>query len=326
MEYKIYRKGGLFYIIDTTNNKEYSGLTKDVLVSRGTAAADDFYIKGVKDWNKDASIDISEIQDKKGNSYSVSQFVEFYETSSSQDVNIQDQHTGVIIASLSNEIASSTLATSPTAIDDLSFDVADATGFLTGHYLSIFNIDANRFYLATILGISTNTLTVDTPLDFAFPVGSFITAGEINLNVNGESTPVIYGLRNTEEAIGSAFDITTLIFTCLTDTAVDLSKFGDITGGLDNGLVLRKKDGEYANTFNVKSNGDISNIMDFDPQSATNPAQGQDGFIGTMTFAGQNKMGVTIRLEPGEDIQLIVQDDLTSLTSFSVIAEGHIVE
>ncbi len=209
---------------------------------------------------------------------------------------------------------------------DLTFDVSDATGFLTGHYLSIFNIAANRFFLANILDVTDDTITVETPLDFAYPVGSFVTAGEINLNVDGSSTPVIYGLRNTEEAIGSAFDITKLIFTCLTSTAVDLSKFGDISGGLTNGLVLRKKDGEYKNIFNVKTNGDISNIMKYEPLSATNPAQGQDGFIGTMTFAGQNEMGVTIRLEPGEDIQLINQDALQTITTLSVIAKGHIVE
>lgn len=325
MAYKIYRKGGLFYVINTTNDKEYSGLTKDVLVTRGTSESDDFFILGVKGWNKDTSIDISEIQNKKGNSYTVSQFVEFYETSSSQDVNIQDQHTSVIVAYFSNEIASSTIATNPTVIGDLSFNVADATGILADHYLSIFNVVANRFYLATILDVTDDTITVDTPLDFAYPIGSFVTAGEINLNINGSSTPVIYGLRNTEEAIGSAFDITKVIFTCLTDTAVDLSKFGDIVA-LTNGLVLRKKDDDYMNVFNVKTNGDLANIMDFEPQSATNPAQGQDGFISNMTFAGQEKIGVTIRLEPGEDIQIIIQDNLTALTSFSVIAEGHIVE
>lgn len=325
MAYKIYRKGGLFYVINTTNDKEYSGLTKDVLVTRGTTEADDFFILGVKGWNKDTSIDIGEIQDKKGNSYTVSQFVEFYETSSSQDVNIQDQHTPVIVAFFSNEIASSTLATSPTAIDDLTFDVADATGFLADHHLSIFDVTANRFYLATILNVTDDTITVDTPLDFAYSIGSFVTAGETNLNVNGSSTPIIYGLRNTEEAIGSAFDITIMIFTCLTDTAVDLSKFGDIAA-LTNGLVLRKKNDVYMNVFNIKTNGDMANLMFFDPQTATNPAQGQDGFIGIMTFAGQSEIGVTIRLEPGEDVQLIIQDDLTGLTSFSVIAEGHIVE
>lgn len=248
------------------------------------------------------------------------------ESNGAVPVNIQDQHTPIIIAYMSSEEASSTLAISPTAIDDLSFDVADITGFAVGGYLSIFSIPDNRFYLANILSISSNTITVDTPLDFAFPIGSFVTSGNKNMNVDGSVTPVIFGIRNTDEAIGSSFDITRLIFTALTDSTSDLSKFGDITGGLTKGIVLRKKDGVHRNIFNAKTNGELKNLMfDFDIETTTNPAQGQNGFTGRLTFGGQNKMGVVIRLDPGEDIQIIIQDDLTQLESFSIIAEGHTV-
>jgi hypothetical protein len=241
-------------------------------------------------------------------------------------INVQDQHTPIIIAYMNNEEASSTLATNPTVINDLSFDVVDATGFTIGGYLSIFSVPDNRFYLASILNIVSNTITVDTPLDFAYPVGSFVTSGNRNMNVDGSTTPVIYGLRNTEEAIGSAFDITRIMFVCLTESSIDLSKFGDIADGLTNGIVLRKKDGEIRNIFNVKTNGELKNMMyDFDISASTNPQQGQDGFVGRLTFSGQSKMGVTLRLEPGEDMQIIIQDDLTSLTRFAIIAEGHTV-
>jgi hypothetical protein len=247
-------------------------------------------------------------------------------TNGGLDVNIQDQHTPVIIASMSNEQASTLLA-SQLAIDDYSFDVDDVTDFVVGQYLSIFNIAANRFFLGTILTISDPTITVDTPMDFAYPVGSFVTGGDRNMNVDGSGTPIIFGLRNTEETIGSSFDITRVLFSCTTATSVDMSKFGDIVGGLTNGIVLRKKDGTYKNIFNVKTNLGLANIMyDFTIYDKDNPAQGQDGFTGRLTFASPGKIGVTIRLAPGEDLQLIIQDDLTDLTIFSMIAEGHIVE
>jgi hypothetical protein len=237
-----------------------------------------------------------------------------------QDVNIQDQTSRVIVGYMSNETAATTLATLG-AIDDTSFDVADATGFAVGQYLSIFSVADNRFYLAEVIGVLGVTITVDTPLDFAFPIGSFVTVGNRNMNVNGSVTPVVYGLRNTEETIGTTFDITRIIFTCLTLSAPDLAKFGDLAA-LTKGIVFRKKDGVYQNVFNAKTNADLKNIMyDFQIQLAAGAAQ--DGFTGRLTFAGQNKMGVAIRLEPGEDIQLIVQDDLTGLTNFSIIAEGH---
>ena len=65
-------------------------------------------------------------------------------------------------------------------------------------------------------------------------------------------------------------------------------------------------------------------MFDFDIETAQ--GNQQDGFTGRMTFAGANKMGVVIRLNPGEDIQLIVQDDLTSLEGLFIICQGHTVE
>ncbi len=84
MAYKIYRKGRLFYIVDTTNNRKYSGLIRDVLVTRRTTEANDFFILGVKEWNKDKGINISEIRDENGQSYTVSAFKTFFERSNSQ--------------------------------------------------------------------------------------------------------------------------------------------------------------------------------------------------------------------------------------------------
>jgi hypothetical protein len=44
-----------------------------------------------------------------------------------------------------------------------------------------------------------------------------------------------------------------------------------------------------------------------------------------MTYAGQNKHGVTLRIGGGEAIECIIQDNLTGLLSFKIIACGHIV-
>lgn len=257
------------------------------------------------------------VKESDGGLLSVTPFI------SVQDVAIQDQTTPLIIAKMSKEVAATTLATLG-AIDDYSFDVVDATGFIVGQYLSIFSIPDNRFYLANVLTTVSETITVDSPLDFEFPIGSFVTVGNTNMNVDGSVTPQIYGLRNTEESIGSAFDITRIIFKCLTNGAVDLAKFGDLTA-LTRGIVLRKKDGTYRNVFNVKTNGELKGIM-FDFDSETTVGQGQDGFTGRLTFAGQNKMGVALRLEPGEDIQLLVQDPLGGLVLFEITAEGHVVK
>jgi len=242
------------------------------------------------------------------------------------DVQLQDQHTPILIGKMS-VVENQTTLSALSAIDDLTITVTDPTGFATGKYLSIFSVADNRFYLGMVLGVAASVVTIDAPLDFAFPIGSFVTSGFHNMGVNGAVTPVVFGLRNTDEAIGITVDITRLLFTCLADSAIDLSMFGNIAGGITNGVVLRTVDGLYRNIFNVKTNADMKNLMfDFDIVASTNPSQGQDGFTGRLTFAGQNKVGVTIRLAPGEDLQFIVQDDLSTLTHLEITVEGHEVE
>lgn len=242
-----------------------------------------------------------------------------------QDINVQDQSTRVFVASMSQEEASTTIS-APTAIDDYSYSVTDPTGFVIGGYVSIFDLISDRFYVGEITNVAASVITVDTPLDFAFPAGSFATSGTTNMAVNGSpGSPEIFGLRNTEDAVGKTFDITRIMFVCLTNGNIDLSMFGDIAGGLTNGIVFRKKDGIYNNIFNAKTNADLKNLMyDFQIQLAAGSAQ--DGFTGRLTFSGQDKMGVVIRLAPGEDIQMIIRDDLSSLENFRIIAQGHEVE
>ena len=45
-----------------------------------------------------------------------------------------------------------------------------------------------------------------------------------------------------------------------------------------------------------------------------------------MTFAGQDKIGVTLRIKGGEDLQFLIQDNLLTIDEFSIVAEGHVVE
>ena len=327
MAKKIEIQGNFFVATDTVSGVVISRLpTKNITWNIYNGLLHIVYINR---YDQNYNLVVSELVDSGGNAFSSQSVLETFLNKKlggqvEMDVNVQDQTTPLIIAKFSKEVAGSTLANQQT-IDDYAFDVVDATGFVAGQYLSIFSVPDNRFYLANVLNVATNTITVDTPLDFDYPSGAFVTVGSSNMNLDGSITPQIFGLRNTDEAIGSAFDITRIIFKCLTDTAVDLSKFGDIAGGLTRGIVLRKKDGVHRNIFNTKTNGELKGIMfDFDPETAT--GQGQDGFTGRMTFGGQNKMGVVLRLEPGEDIQLLVQDDLTDLDVFEITAEGHTVD
>tara|TARA_R110000744_G_scaffold121116_2_gene225545 strand:+ start:17038 stop:18045 length:1008 start_codon:yes stop_codon:yes gene_type:complete len=237
------------------------------------------------------------------------------------DVTLQDSTSPLIIAKFS-QIVSETELSAPTTKEDRVISVVSAAGFLVGQQLNIYSVAANRLFLSIVLSIDGLNITVDNPLDYEYLIGANVSVGSINLNVDGSVTPQIFGVRNpSETSLGLSFDVVKIVFQCLTLGVNDLSKFGDIIGGLTRGLVLRKINGDYRNIFNVKTNGELKNLMyDFDIQ----PVSGnqQDGFTGRLTFGGQDNFGAVLRIKEGEDLQIIIQDDLSSLVRLRIIAEG----
>ena len=241
------------------------------------------------------------------------------------DVNIQDQVTPTVIVPL-NTTTDITVSTVLGVRDARTVTVDDTTGFIAGAFLTITNIAANRYYIGHQVGaVAGNVVTLDRPLDFAFPVGSRVTTGTHAANVNGSVTPQVFSLRAADPGLPIVIDITRVLFQSICSSPVDLSLFGNLPA-LTNGITLRKTGDEWYNIFTAKSNANMKGLMfDFDLFAATNPSQGVDGFGGRLTFAGQNKLGVAIRVGPDEDIELVVSDDLSTLPSFFVVAEGHVV-
>jgi len=244
-----------------------------------------------------------------------------------QDVFIQDQASSPLILPLAQELGSNTLAIAA-VLDEYTIQVTSSAGMTVGNHIRIINPATDRFYAGTIRVIATNVITLDSPLDFAFPAGSQVTWSNINLAVNGSVTPVHFHLRTGTPSIPSSVDITRVTLVCECASAVDLSKFGDLTA-LSKGIVFRKYNGETGETkniFNVKANKDLVALAyDWTPFVASNPALGVDGFSWRLTFNGQEKMGIVLRVFQDGQLGMIVQDDLSGLTSLMCIVEGHIV-
>ena len=256
------------------------------------------------------------------------------DTTAELDVTLQDQATPSIIAKF-NRVLNSTETVGAVAINDTTVTLDDTTEVAVGSYLVFFNPTSVRFMTATITSIATiPTVEIDTPFDFAFPAGTFVDVTNTNMAVDGSTTPVIFGLRGVGVPLGVNIvaDITRIIISCTATSAVDLSKFANFAK-LIKGLVLRKRDGVYENILNIKSNREMAGIMyDWTPFASTNPQQGIDGFVARLTFSGQSKIGVVKRLALGDDLEVIIQDDLLtaqggeSITELEIVAEGHIVE
>jgi hypothetical protein len=63
----------------------------------------------------------------------------------------------------------------------------------------------------------------------------------------------------------------------------------------------------------------------YDTAYADKRPSGSFGFKFRRTFGGQGKNGVVIRLTAihGDSLKLIIQDDLTGLDDFYIVAQGH---
>lgn len=239
-------------------------------------------------------------------------------------VNVQDQTTPPLILPMAQELGSTTIAAN-TILSAYTIDVVSAADAVIGRHIRIINSAADRYYNGTVLGVTGNTITLDSPIDYIYLIGSEVTFSNINMNVNGSVTPAVFTLRTGAPSIPTSVDITRLLITCIADSPVDLSLFGDLTA-LTRGLVFRSTNSEQRNIFNLKTNLDIASLAyDWTPYTSTNPAQGVDGFASRLTFAGQNKMGVALRICQFDNLEMLVQDDLRGLTVLNVILEGHSV-
>lgn len=243
------------------------------------------------------------------------------------DVNISDQTSPILMIPL-NKVNNETTITSDVAIGDKTIVVDTATGFIAGALIIIADPTDARYYIGHQVGaIATKTVTLDTPLDFAYESGTRITAGTEEMAVDGSSTTQVFSLRAGEPTPGIPIvvDVTDIIITCLCTDPVSLATFGD-QAALSKGLVMRRTDGIYNNLFNVKTNRDIATIMDWTPYVATKPSEGVDGFVGKLSLAGAANLGVAIRVGTGEDLESLVQDDLSiTITSLKIMILGHVV-
>ena len=258
----------------------------------------------------------------------VYRIVSGYSPTGGLDVNIQDQTTRLIISPFCRALEAPRALASNTVPDTYTIELVSAAGLVAGDTIGLFQNSTNpASYIADIISILGNVLTMDTPLDVIFDTALnpvlFKLGCDINV-VGSLASPVIFEFANGSDI---DIDLTRLIFTIVSTGTAGYTDFGDIPL-LTNGVVLRKRnaDGTYFNIANVKSNGQWKAIMyDVDFFDPAHPAA-VNGIAGRLTFAGQNKIGVTIRIANTEALELVVQDDLSTLVAFIIMGEGHYVD
>lgn len=211
-----------------------------------------------------------------------------------------------------------TLATD-SFIDSKIITLNPGHGFVNGEIICL--KEKRRFYQAYVINVATNEITLDTPLDYAYSTSCLCTRSSDSLVVNGSVTTQIFSIS---PPVGDQWDILGCGFHITDNSAMDDSLFGAIAA-LANGIVLRKKDKIYKNILNIKTNGDFYLRCDNVEYSPKAPS----GFYGLSSQKTFNiRHGIAIRLDGNarDELQVLVQDDLSTLASFKVLAWGHVVE
>jgi len=247
----------------------------------------------------------------------------------SNAVNIHDAdvHIAPVNHTLYAQGASYTLASDVTK-QDKSIIVTDATGLVIGDLLHITDTSNNSHDhdLLRITSISTNTLTLNRPIDKAYLAASTtINLVVVNMSVVGTlASPISYKVFPSP---GEVWHIVSLDFSMEDQTAMDDATFGGLPA-LTNGVVIRAVDsvnGTYETFSNWEHNGDFKEDGFYVEYSAKAPA-GFYGFSGNMNV--KERYGAVVRLANTSTetiyLEILIQDNLSGLDSFEVKVHGHI--
>lgn len=207
--------------------------------------------------------------------------------------------------------------------EDKTLTLTSTTGFVAGTTVGVFSADdPNVFYLAKQIGAPAGSvITMDTPVDRELQITSAVAGTTVNMAVDGSSTTQIFQIGPVGVGSNQVIDITRILGHILDSTAMDDGKFGGISA-LTNGVVLRKNDGVITNIWNVKTNADLALIC-YNFNYSDKAPGGQYGANFRNTYAGQGAHGVVLELLPTEYLEILIQDDLTGLDEFTMMAQGH---
>lgn len=178
-----------------------------------------------------------------------------------------------------------------------------------------------------ITSISSQTIYINRPLDNSYTRKAIIEKVYDDLATAGLSTsasvisPVIFKVF----PVNNRWKFTRLLIQMLGNEKHSDDTFGDLDGGLANGILLRKITALSSRTLSFwRSNGDIGLDVGVDLQYREKGEAGTKyGASARWTFL---KAGVVKALdsENGEYLELRIQDDITSLVSFKIKAQGYI--
>jgi hypothetical protein len=233
---------------------------------------------------------------------------------------VQDNNTERVVEFLFKRTINLITLSEPTEINSYTLKVEAGHNLVVNNYVAL--IEDGVPFQAKVLGVNTNTITLDSPFDRVYSVSTVGARTTIDMNVNGSTTPVIFNINPIQRA---KWHINGVVIQITSTSAMDDSKFGGITA-LSKGLLLRHKNRHFYNISNVKSNGDFI-LRNYSVQYSDKAPAGVFGLKAEKVFNGHNGNGsaICLRGDTLNELQIIVQDNLTGLSRIQAMAFGRII-
>jgi hypothetical protein len=238
----------------------------------------------------------------------------------------QDQTTPVLTVPFLQGRASVSLAVD-TVLESRTITLNGGHGTLVGEIIELADPEALKFMQSQVINVNVNVITLDQPVNRVYFAATAIAqrSSDVML-INGSVTPQVFSILPLPSQAG---DMVRIILEIEGDADMDSASFGSDVA-LTNGCVIRVSEpgGTFKNLFNFKTNGDfLSQGFDHTFLQPRVPGNNTRAFNSRVTWGGQSKHGVVIRLDGSlnEQLQVVIQDDLTLgvNTKFKITAQGH---
>jgi hypothetical protein len=239
-----------------------------------------------------------------------------------QDVHIQDQVTRTFRRYFMTEDKTDITLTNLITKGQSVINVSSGHGFtaIDGEYLLLQNGDYSQ--QSKVVQVNSNAITIECPVGFNIPIlGTLITRGNINVNVDGSVTPKSFFCRIGETA--KATDIQRLMIVASHTNQGDLSKYMGISA-IQNGSTLcycNDEDfgfGTFRNNEDLIESGFCCNFVDNAPGGAYGTA---------LELDIRNVYTSIFRLYDNEhSLRFMVRDNLSALANHKIIGFGQITD
>lgn len=236
------------------------------------------------------------------------------------DVFIQDQTTPPFHRYFMTEDKTDITLTSGITKDDTVINVSAGHGYTAGGEYMLINY-GDIFQQSKVVSVATNAITIASPVCCDLPItGTQIIRGSIEMNINGEVTPVVFYCRPGINA--RPIDIQYLHVFMRDASDGDQSTYGGLSA-LTNGSFVRFTNGINQNLGIYKTNADF---VQFGGTAVYNDKAPSGEYSQDFSFNLKETYGVVLRLDSSDNgvLSFTVQDNLTGLIQHRVTATGQL--